>query len=365
MTTPSLLERIEWGECLLEPHPDPEMTRYIRGRIGQVPDYLDYFTPVPWVARLCLYFHLPSLGLVHIDARLGELISLVVSQDNSCRYCFAAGRAFLHILGLPAASIRAVEQDLLTAHLDRREQLALDFARRLSRMSPPPAPREMDALRAAGWSAPATGEIVFVAGLAVLANRFATLPAIPTAGIERLARSRLLRLLAPLLRRRMARRSKRLDAASVARGASAAPFSRTVIALGSLPVAGALKTILEEAWQSPVLPARAKALAFAVIARALGSTAIELEARNLLQQNGLSPAQLDTVLDHLGSPALDAVESVIAPFARDTVRYETSAIQRRSRTVQAILGPAQFIELVGITALANCVCRMATVLDPA
>jgi uncharacterized peroxidase-related enzyme len=359
-----VLERIEWHECLLEPRPDPAVTRYIRERIGVAPDYLDYFTPVPWVARLCLYFYLPSLGLAHIDTRLGELISLVVSQDNSCRYCFAAGRAFLLILGLSPASIRAVEQDLLTANLDRREQTALDFARRLSRMSPPPTARDLDALRAAGWSAEAANEIVVVAALAVLANRFATLPAIPTAGIERIARSPVVRLLAPLLRRRMERRARRLEAARRTSTITAPHFSGIVSRLGNTPVASALQTILAEAWQSPVLPERTKALVFAVIARALGSASAEREAREILERSGLAASDIESTLDHLGSPALDPEETVIVPFARDTVRYETGAIQRRSRGVQTTIGSLRFIELVGISALANSLCRIATVLDP-
>jgi AhpD family alkylhydroperoxidase len=354
--------QIEWSECLLEPRPDPVITRYIRERIGVVPDFVDYFTPVPWVARLCLYF-LPSLGLVHTRLRLGELILLVVSQDNSCRYCVAAGRAILLILGLSPTSIRAVEQDLLTAHLDRREQSALDFARRLSRMSPPPTPRDLDALRAAGWSAEAANEIVGVAALAVLGNRFATLPAIPTAGIERIGRSRVVRLLAPLLRRRLERRARRPDPQGRTSAIAAPHFSRAVNRLGDVPAAGALTTMLAEAWQSPVLLERTKALVFAVIARALGSVSVEREAREILQRNGLASSDVDSILDHLRSPTLDAAEAAIVPFARDTVRYETSAIQRRSRTVQAVLGTERFIELIGTAALANCICRLATVLD--
>ena len=52
------------------------------------------------------------------------------------------------------------------------------------------------------------------------------------------------------------------------------------------------------------------------------------------------------------------------PFARETIWYEPAPLQRRARILRARLSSAQFLEAVGVAAIANGLCRMgATVLD--
>ena len=61
-------------------------------------------------------------------------------------------------------------------------------------------------------------------------------------------------------------------------------------------------------WNSEILSLRARALIFAVVARALGCSSNEAEARRLLNEDGLANDEIDRILDHLASPILDEVE---------------------------------------------------------
>ena len=68
------------------------------------------------------------------------------------------------------------------------------------------------------------------------------------------------------------------------------------------------------------------------------------------------------MLTHLGSPELDPIEAAVVPFARETVRYRPEDIQRRARDLRAMLTEEEFLELVGVLALANGTCRLSLVL---
>jgi hypothetical protein len=90
------------------------------------------------------------------------------------------------------------------------------------------------------------------------------------------------------------------------------------------------------AWQSPLLTARART----------------------------RTAEVEETLAHLGSGSLDALETVIVPFARETIRYRPVQVQRRARDLSGSLDDAQLVELIGVTALANAVCRLSLAVEP-
>jgi alkylhydroperoxidase family enzyme len=101
----------------------------------------------------------------------------------------------------------------------------------------------------------------------------------------------------------------------------------------------------------------------AVVARALGCVEGERDARTLLTREGLEPADVDQILDTLASPKLDAREARLVPFARETVRYQPAAIQKRLRAVTEGFSPEEILETVGIASQANALCRLSVVLD--
>ena len=84
------LQQVEWESCLVEPFPDPALQSYARRRWGIPNPMITYFASVPWLARAVIDLH-PEYGLLmHLDQAVADLVVLVVSQENSCRFCYAA-----------------------------------------------------------------------------------------------------------------------------------------------------------------------------------------------------------------------------------------------------------------------------------
>jgi alkylhydroperoxidase family enzyme len=192
-------------------------------------------------------------------------------------------------------------------------------------------------------------------------NRLATLLAVPTESVERFERGWVIKVFAPVIAFFINRKSRR-QPTPLPPDLGNTPFTYLVRSVADLPLASPLCRVLHEAWESPQLPRRTKSLLFAVVARGLGCSLSEHEATRQLQAEGLVQPEIETILANLASPALDAVEAVAVPFARETIWYRAAQIQRRARDVNAQLTREQFLEVIGIVALANAVCRMSAAL---
>jgi hypothetical protein len=81
----------------------------------------------------------------------------------------------------------------------------------------------------------------------------------------------------------------------------------------------------------------------------------------LLEGTGLAPAEIEPILTHLGSPALDPIEAAIVPFARGTIRGRPTQLQQRTRALRERLRSEEIVEAVGVCALANAICRLGVV----
>lgn len=359
----TLLQDTEWEEPLLEPRHDRDLERWAKKRMGMVPDGLGYLAACPDIVKM--YYELDFAPLIHVDRDLAGLVGLVVSQDNFCRYCYAGVRLLLTLSGMAEEDIRKLEHALQTARYDSQIQPALDFARRISRANPLPSAPERKTLVEAGYDEDAIKELAFAAARIVLANRMATLPALPPKRVERMAGSQLVRLLRPLIAWRlrpllheMTGKPERLSD-ELKRG----PYSDLVVALDGLPAARTLRTALDAVWSSPHTTSRAKALVFAVVARGLDCRHSEREAFRLLGEEGLAPERVERILADLAGPELDPVEALGVPYARETLWYEPGPIQRRGRELLERLTAEQFVEIVGVASLANMICRLGVVLD--
>jgi alkylhydroperoxidase family enzyme len=359
------LADVEWDACVLEPRRDRDLEAYVRRGFGTVPSSVAYFTAAPWIVHSMTELSPFGSPLLHVDSVLADLVGLVVSQDNSCRYCFGIQRLMLRVHGLPESRYKQLEQGYLDAEIDPHAKSALDFARRLSRAAPLSAATDTAALRAAGWSTEGIRELAFHAVYNVYMNRLMTIAAIPYAPVEGLADSWVTRLASPMIRVMMHRRERRALAHAQylpperARG----PFSYLVGALDGLPSARVLRETLDAAFASTLLPKRAKSLVFAVIARGLDDAAAARESSDLLAEAGLAPERAESVLTHLGSSELDAVENALVPFARGTIRGRPMQIQQRTRTLRESLSREQLVEAIGVAALANAVTRLSVVTE--
>jgi AhpD family alkylhydroperoxidase len=360
---PSALADVEWDACVLQPHRDRELEAFVRRELGAVPSSVAYFTGVPWVVRA-----MPSIAgspFLHLDSVLDDLIGLVVSQDNSCRYCFGIQRMMLRIHGLPDSRIRQLEQGLIEAEIDPRARAALDFARRVSRASPLSAASDTRELREAGWKPEAIREMAFCAVTDVYMNRLMTTAAIPYAPVEGLADTWTTRLLAPLIRAAMQRRTRRQLAQSAALGPDQirGPWAYLVAALDGLPGARIVRETIDAALASPVLTTRAKALIFAVVARGLEASQSGREACELLAGTGLAREVIEATLTHLGSPELSALENALVAFARGTIRGRPTRLQQSARELLGVLSQNQLVEAVAVASLANLVARLDVVTE--
>lgn len=349
----------EWPACIVPSGPVPrELATSVRARVGAVPGWLAHIAPCPWLAHTMS--SLVANPITALSPELTDRIHLVVSQDNSCRYCYGVQRAVLRIHGYTDADIERLVRDVHTGDDSPAERAAVEFARRVSRADPRPGRAEFARLLESGLDRLAALETAFSAAAGNFANRVATLLALPTESLEQLVRHPLFRVIRPLMAWRMRPRPRPREPLPEP---NTGPGARVVAALEGSPAAGVLRRAIDSAFASPILPLRTKALVTAVVARALGCVEGERDARTLLAREGLAPADVDQILDTLASPKLDAREARLVPFARETVRYQTATIQLRMRDVCRDLGPAETLEAVGMLALANAVCRLSVVLD--
>ena len=357
------LRHVAWESCLVQPSPDRALQSYARRKLGFANPTIGYFATVPWMARAVVDLH-PEYGLLmHLDQSIADLVVLVVSQENSCRFCYAAVRALLWAQGMSWARIERMEQDLARADLPPRAMAAVAFGRSQSRTGPTAARQAREALRESGLGVDEMKEIAFAAAVTDFNNRAYTIPAIPAHPLERIPDQLYMRLLRPLLARIIKKHRYRGQDTALDPVPSYA-YARLVRSYAGSPIGSALSRTLTEMWASPHLTRRCKLLMVAVIARGLGCEVCALEASEALEAEGLKKPALAQVLTHLDAPELDPIERLLVSFARETIWYEPAVLQRRARSLRDRLSAAQLLEAIGVAALANGLCRMsAMVLD--
>jgi AhpD family alkylhydroperoxidase len=349
----------EWAECLLPPTDlPPAIAADVRRLIGRGPAFVPRLAHAPWVALAVA--RVLDGPLAYISRELAERIGLVVAQDNSCRYCYGTLRALLRVSGRSEVDVDRIVRDSLATDLTPAERVAVDYARRVARANPRPGRAELQAVVAAGVDPRAAVEVAAQTAFASFMNRMATLVALPQEPLEALTASPFFRIVRPLVAWSMRHKAKQPQPPPQPNDG---PCARVVAALGDSPAAHVVRATIDDAWASPILPARTKALVVAVIARGLECAYGESEARGLLGREGFSADDIDEVLTTLASPRLDPREARLVPFARETIRYQPLQIQRGLRELCCDLGPAETMEMIGIVSLANAVCRLSVVLD--
>jgi len=353
------MREIEWLPPLLEDHRDPARVARIKAATGRASTNLGYFMASEWLPEANAQLNVALFTRTHLGHELADLVGLAISQDNSCRYCFAATRTLLIMVGYPRERIARLEQNLAIADLDDRTRAAVAFARRLSRCDPAPTSEDVAELRRAGLDDLAYRELAAAIGLWVFFNRVSTIAALPPATMEALPDRWMMRVLRPLLAGSVDRTFRKRGSAVVLdpemrRGACA----EAINALDGLPQAPVLRRTIDAMWSASGLSRRARAFMCATIARALGCPASEAETVSLLAAEGVDDATVAGVLDHLDAPGLTDAERILVRFARETVRYEPTPLQRRAAEVRDRLTEQEFVEAVGTVSIANMLCRL-------
>ena len=357
------MSEIDWEPCLLTQHPAPELERRFAQETGRSGEMMRFFAASPWAADALVRVSVQIDTTVTVDPHLVDQAGLVVSQDNSCRFCFGMQRAFLRVLGMSENRIARLEQDLLTGDFSPRERAALEFARRLSQSKPVATLADLEPMIENGFAPEAIVEFAGLVGLHLFMNRMATFVALPPQRFEQLPDTWWARLFRPLIATRfrgMRRKAKPVALLDIERSG---PLSPVINALDGLPMARELRIIVDRLWGASALPPRTVTMLFAVIARALGSARCEGEAVKMLLDGGMPQADIEQILTHLSSPVLSDIERHLVPLARETVWYQPAVIQRRCAEVQRDLSPAEFLDFCGAAALLNMLCRLGVIVD--
>ncbi len=114
-----------------------------------------------------------------------------------------------------------------------------------------------------------------------------------------------------------------------------------------------------------MLPQRAKALIFAVIAHALDCEISAREARAMLPPEAAAD-DLEGTLAHLGGPGADALETLVAGFRPRHHLVYAAGRAAAGRGRSGMRCPSeQFVEAVGVASLANALCRLAAAVEGA
>jgi alkylhydroperoxidase family enzyme len=356
------LAGVTWEACIVEPRRDRALEALARERMGVPNPSISYFASVPWLAQALLNMH-PEHGLLmHLDPDIAGLVQMVVSQENSCRFCYSAVRAMMWAQGMSQERIDRTEEALARGeNMPPRTLATVAFGRSQSRTGPPAAHDACTALRAAGVTDAELKEIAFAVAVTDFSNRAHTIPAIPARPLERIPEQWLMRLMRPIVGRVVRSRTRRGTATPLGQPPDF-PYGHIVRAYAGSPIALALAGTLEGMWASDVLTRRCKLLILAVVARGLSCGGCAAQLAPALADEGLDGAALEHILTHLDGPELDPIERRIVPFARETLWYEPQRVQRHARALREHLSEPQLLEAIGVAALGNGLCRMGAIL---
>jgi alkylhydroperoxidase family enzyme len=354
-----LLGEIEWGEPVLPPVVIPNWEAEVKAHLGGVNDFLRRVALIPWLRSTCLRWQLYPLKALPL--RLADIGLMVTSQENSCRYCYGAARAHLRILGYSEKLISKIERETQLAELNEKERAFIRFCRNLARSKPRPAREQREQLIELGFTPLVVAEMAFYIADVCFHNRVKTFLAVPPEiEFERIGNSFLRRLLRPIV--------PTVNRMSIPVPVEPPPvdgmmFRPVVNALAGLPAATLLHEALTGAFASPVISRPVKLLMFAVVARLLDCSFCNEEARIRLATEGMARDEIESCLSSFASPNLNAQESSILAWTRDTVHYEPQLIQKQTRALLDTIGAEALLEAVGVAALANATVRLTMLLE--
>ena len=298
--------------------------------------------------------------LAFAPPQLVDVATFVTSQENACRFCYGALRTAMRLSGYSDEQIADLERDVQLADGLTREVVHL--SRKLARSNPRPLKSELEALQRLGLDSKAVAEIVFLVAYTCYTNRIGTFLSLPpNRKFERSVENPIKRLMLSVMVRWSPMRTRRVGPHSpVDAGGPLAPLVR---ALPEAPIAAWLSGLLESCFAASAIPRRTKLLMLAVIARTLGCPFCESAALHDLEADGLDPVESRRVIDSLSGPGMSPEDVLLLDWARETVRYETGAIQKRMRSLAASVSTDVLLEAVATAAVSNTAVRLAMLLE--
>src|SRR5204862_7816056 len=134
---------LEWGECIVPAAPvPPALQAEVRKAVGAVPGWLARLAPSPWLVRALS--EIIARPFAHAPLEVVNQVALVVSQENSCRYCYGIQREVLKIFGQRDEYIDALGRDAQVGDLTPASLAAVDLTQQLTRANPQPGGADFD-----------------------------------------------------------------------------------------------------------------------------------------------------------------------------------------------------------------------------
>lgn len=356
MTTP--LMHLPWDSCLLEPVRDREIEAWLKREVGAVPGWTRYFWSSRWFAKSMITLQYDQRLMAALDSNLAWRVALVISQENSCRYCYAMVRIMLRLFGLNESSMQELERQIAESRdLSPKLQAALHFARMVNRGNPLNGPAERAALKQAGFTANEIRELAFLVVSMGVTNRLATAVALTPQFLEAISSHWVVGLIQPIASRMLKRLRK--PALPNSNSLGAPPLVPALVtAYEGSPIARVLAESLAQLWREQVVSPRHKLLIMATVGQGISCSVCRAEVTRLAAEEGLDAEVLYTSAAHLDDPALTQAERAMLEFARESLWYEPQKLQRRARALLEAVGTDRFVEMLAVVTLANMFTRL-------
>jgi uncharacterized peroxidase-related enzyme len=119
-----------------ETSPDPRVAAIfheIEGAFGMIPNLFRTYGHYPPLLEANWNKVKAVMMGGALSRKLKESIAVLISKDNGCDYCVAAHETALRAVGLSAAEIRAIEEDLEKSDFSAKEKTLIDLARQANR----------------------------------------------------------------------------------------------------------------------------------------------------------------------------------------------------------------------------------------
>jgi len=289
---------------------------------------------------------------VALEHRESELILLAVAKASSCRFCYAASRTSLTILGMSPEHIRSLDADFHAPAMSERQRAVLDATALLTRVSAPTDTAALTAIAESPGGDVLLQDVAAVTARSVLATRLFTLTAAPVPPLIPKLSSWWTRPLRPLLRMMLFRQP---GAGAAARKGELAdgPLRAALATIGSTPTAADLQRLIAILMAGDGLKAQTKALVLAVIARTLGCARAEAE---LVALSGRDDAT--DIVDELGGGRVRPVVGRMLQVARASVSGNPATVQPAMQKLCEELEPPAFAELLGSLVAGNAAVRL-------
>ena len=114
-----LLSEIRWGDPVLPVAHDVGWEAELKRRGAQILEVDRRVAPNRWLREAA--YEATNYVPAALPERLHRIGNMVTAQENSCRYCYGANRAYMKVLGYSESFIQQVERDVQTAELDDKE----------------------------------------------------------------------------------------------------------------------------------------------------------------------------------------------------------------------------------------------------